>query len=258
MNEEIKLLINNFKRVSEKGYIKSISKSFGSIGLTFEKELNKKTDSLYFPDYYGIELKCTSRYSRYPLFLFTVAFDGPTFPEINRIVEKYGYPDKDYPDKNVLFTKLFCKEDIIVNDKYKFRLEVDSLQEKLYLCVFDLFDNLIEKKSFVYMQSLYNHLCIKLQTIALIHASIKKYNDEKYFRYYSICIYKLINFEKFIELLKSDELEVELISRISKSGTDKGRYRNKNLVFGIKKSKIDLLFNKIYSYNTDYKIKANS
>ena len=99
MNKETKELIKQFHSIARKRWIKSISKSFGSIGLTFEKELNKTPDSMYFPDYLGIEIKCTSRYSRYPLFLFTSAFDGPTFPEINRIIEKYGYFDKDFTDK---------------------------------------------------------------------------------------------------------------------------------------------------------------
>lgn len=108
MNKELKKLIEQFKIISEKGFIESTSKSFGSVGLTFEKQLNKNADSMFFPDYYGIELKCTSISSQYPLFLFSIAFDGPTFPEINRIVEKFGYPDKDYPEK-----KCFSKKQII-------------------------------------------------------------------------------------------------------------------------------------------------
>ena len=253
MNQDIDKLIKEFKKIAKKGWIKSINKSFGSIGTTFENELGKKADALYFPDYYGTEIKCTSRFSRYPLFLFTAAFDGPSFPEIDRIVSKYGWPDKDYPDKNVLFTKLHCKEKTIVNDKYKFRLGFGKSNDKMFLYVFDLKNKLIEKKSFIYLQTLYNHLCLKLQKLALIHASTKKMDNTNFFRYYSIDIYELIDFTRFIELLKKDELEISLISRISKSGNDAGRFRNKNLVFSIKKNKIELLFNKIYSYNIDTK-----
>ena len=65
-------------------------------------------------------------------------------------------------------------------------------------------------------------------------------------------MYNLINFETFINLLIKDGLEISLISRIEKSGTDKGRYRNKNLIFTIKKDKIEKLFNKIYTFNYDY------
>ena len=57
------------------------------------------------------------------------------------------------------------------------------------------------------------------------------------------------SFEIFIELIQQGKIKISLIARISKSGIDKGRYRNQNLVFKIKKDKINLLFNKIYEYN---------
>jgi len=252
MNDnDINKLIQEFKIIAQKGWIKSISKSFGSIGLTFEKELNKKADNMYFPDYYGIEIKCTSRFSRYPLYLFTIAFDGPTFPEINRIVEKYGYYDKKYTDKKVLYEKLNCQYKTTVNNKYQFKLEIDDKEEKLYLCVYDLNDNLTERKSFVYLNSIYNHLMLKLNKLAIVYASNKKINEEKHFRYYKINMYEIISFERFLELLKIGEIDVSLIARIEKSGVDAGRYRNKNLVFQIKKDKINKIFKEIYSYNHD-------
>ena len=86
INDDLKKLVNEFKRISNKKWIKNNYKSFGAVGNTFEKELGKNADSTYFPDYYGIEIKCTSKFSKYPLYLFTVAFDDPTFPEIERIV----------------------------------------------------------------------------------------------------------------------------------------------------------------------------
>ena len=154
MNDEVKKLVDNFKIIANKKWIKSVSRSFGCIGITFEKVLDKSSDALYFSDYYGTEIKCVSRYSRYPLFLFTVAFDGPTFPEINRIVEKYGYPDKTFPDKKVLFEKVSCNKKTLVNNQYKFKLEVDEKEDKLFLCVYDFNDVLIERESFVYLKTI--------------------------------------------------------------------------------------------------------
>ena len=87
--------------------------------------------------------------------------------------------------------------------------------------------------------------------LALIYASQRKINDEKFFRYYRIIMYQLKDFQTFMNLLINGEIDVSLISRISKSGTDKGRYRNKNLVFQIKKDKIEKLFNKTYSFTYD-------
>ena len=90
-------LITKFSTISKKGWIKATGKGWGGIGLTFEHELGKEPDSKYLPDFDNIELKCSSRYSRYPMYLFAVAFDSNE-NEIIRLANKFGYPDPDYPD----------------------------------------------------------------------------------------------------------------------------------------------------------------
>ena len=252
MDKDIKKLVEEFKRISNKGWIKSSSNSHGVVGNVFEKELGKQADALYFPDYYGIEIKCTTRYSKYPLYLFTVAFDGPTFPEINRLIDSYGWPDKDFKEKKVLFANVKCNSKSIINNKYKFRLDIDENEEKMFLCIYDLNDNLLERKSFVYIDSLYNHLCLKLKKLATIKAFKKKTDNYNSFRYYYIAIYKLISFERFIVLLQNGYINASIIARMNKSCVDVARYRNKNLVFSINKKNINLLFEKVYSYNCDY------
>lgn len=251
MNKETKKLIEEFQKITKKSWIKSVNKGFGSIGLTFEQELEKSPDSMYFPDYYGTEIKCTSRFSRYPIGLFTVAFDGPTFPEINRIIDKYGYSDRFYPDRKAIFKRLYFQQQATINNKWKFKLELDKLEEKIYLCVYTLDDKLMERKSFVYLKSIYDHLMPKLNKLAIVNASSKLFDDEKYFRYYKISIFSIISFKKFLELLTTDDIEVNLVARIQKSGKDKGVYKDKNLVFKMKKDKITKLFNLIYSYDSD-------
>lgn len=244
-------LIEKFKIIAKKRWIQSVNNDHGGVGNTFEKEIGKEKDSLYLPDYEGIELKCTTRFSKFPLYLFTVAFDGPTFPEINRLIELYGYPDKDYNDQKVLFTKLSLLEKNAVNNSYKFQLYINKEEEKLYLKVFNMQNLLIEQKSFVYLMSIYNHLVLKLSKMAVIYASKQRIDNKDYFRYYKLSIYELISFEKFISLLESGIIIVDLIARINKSGEDKGRHRNKNLVFSIKKDDLDVLFKKIYELNYD-------
>lgn len=256
MNLNINNLIKKFHSIARKKWIKgAYSKNqIGNVGLTFERELNKTPDNMYFPDYEGIEIKCTTRYSDFPLFLFSTSFDGPTYPEIDRLIEKYGYYDLDFSDKKVLFEDFNYKSTHIVNEKWFFKLEVNKEEEKLYLCVYDLNNKLIEKQSFVYLQTLYNHLMLKLNTLAIIKASKKIIENEKYFRYYEISIYNIISFEKFLELLQNQIIVVSLVGRISKSGERFGKYRNKNLEFKIKKENIEQLFNKIYYYNYDSNI----
>lgn len=250
-SNEVQMIIKQFHKIAMKKWIKSVNKGLGSIGYTFEQELDKKADSLYFPDYYGTEIKCTGRYSRYPITLFTSSFDGPTFPEINRLIEKWGYPDKEYRDRNVIFADIDCGNKTIIKSGAMFKLDVDYNEEKIYLCVFDDNGVLLERESFVYFKTLYDHLYLKLNRLALVYASKKIIDDEMYFRYYRIGIYKIKNFETFLKLLYEGKISVSLIARISKSGVDVGRYRNKNLVFKIKKNDINLLFDEIYNYNYD-------
>lgn len=251
MKEETKKFIEKFKKISNKGWIEGKSKSLGNIGLTFEHELGKKADSMFFPDYYGIEIKCSTRFSRYPLSLFSVAFDGPTFPEINRIIQKYGYYDKVFKDKKVLNTNINCVTKTILNNNYSFKLEIDKKEEKIFLCVYNLNNKLIEKKSFIYLDTIKTHLFTKFNTLAYVKASKKVLNNNEYFRYYELSLYKLKTFDTFLDLLNKGVIDVCLIARIGKSGNDIGKYKNKNLLFKIKKENIEKLFNKIYTYNHD-------
>lgn len=251
MTIEKENLIKEFKKISKKRWIKGIRKDHGSIGLTFENELNKEPDALFLPDWEGIEIKCTSNYSKYPLYLFTIAFDGPTFPEINRLIDLYGHSDKDYPDKKVLFSKLSHSKFNIVLNKYYFKLQID--EDKLFLLVYDLNYKLIEKKSFVYIKSIKDHLTTKLNDMAIINAYKKNIDNQICFRYHKITLYTLKPFEEFLELLRYGIINVELIARINKSGIDEGKYRNKNLVFSIKKENIEMLFNKEYQLDMDNK-----
>lgn len=249
IDDETKKLIEQFHVITNKKWIKSVNKGLGSIGYTFERELGKTPDSLYFPDFYGTEIKCTGCYSRYPITLFTSAFDGPTFPEINRLIDKYGYADVDYLDKKVLFANISCVSKSYVSSGYQFKLEIDDVEEKMYLCVYDMNENLIERASFIYLKTLYDHLVLKLSKLAVVYANKKVMNEEVFFWYYKLLIYKLKGFDTFILLLKNGIIKVSIIARISKSGVDVGRYRNKNLVFKIKKYDIGKLFDNIYMYD---------
>ena len=93
IEKEEKELISQFIEITKRGWIKGVNNLTNSVGLTLEKQLNKEPDSMYFPDYNGIEIKCSQRFSRYPLKLFSLSFDGPELYEMNRLLKKYGKKD---------------------------------------------------------------------------------------------------------------------------------------------------------------------
>ena len=251
MENNCKELLKKFKSISKQGWIKGINNYTNSAGLTFESLLNKKSDSLFFPDYQGIEIKTTQRFSHYPITLFSKTFDGPSLYQMNEILKKYGRTDFIYKDKKTLNCNLNCNKKTLVNGKYYFKLNISKKDKKLYLETYDIFDNFIEKNAFINFESLKTHLELKLSTLAIVYASKKNIENIPYFRYYKIIIYKLLSFDKFIELLKNDVIIVEIVGRISRSGTEIGRQRNKNLVFKISKENIDKLFKAIKIYDAD-------
>lgn len=249
MDKDFNELREKFKLIAKKKWIKSVTKGHGNIGLTFEKEIGKKIDTDYTPDYKSIEIKCTSRYSRYPISLFSIAFDGPTDNEIVRLNTLYGSYNKDFPDKKTLIRKIRCNELSLLESGYYLSLEIDK--DKLYLCVYDINKKLIEKESFIYLKTIKKHLLTKIKKLAIIKASKKQINNIEYFRYYKLNFYILKGYDIFLNLLKNGLIEISLISRISKSGLNAGRYYNKNLVFQIKKCNIKKLFDEMYYYDSD-------
>ena len=99
MNESYNNLMKEFNEISKTKWIKGINNFTNAAGLTFESLLNKEADSLFFPDYQGIEIKCTQRFSNYPITLFSSTFDGPSLYEMNRILNQYGKNDIIYRGK---------------------------------------------------------------------------------------------------------------------------------------------------------------
>ena len=257
MDKNIESLIKEFEIIADKGWIESISKSTGSIGLTFEKELKKKPDNRWIPDYKGIEIKCTKKLCSYPIGLFSLAFDGPTKHETQRIIEKYGHYDKIYKNEKVLCVNINNYKQSITNKKYIFKLDIDLKDKKIYLCVYDLSNNLVEKESYINIKTMYVHAITKLRNMAIIYGMSKIENDIKYFKYNEISIYRLGSLEKFISALKNGIISAQLTVNVGKNGTKKGKIRNKNLTFLLKKRYINEVFDKVYEYKVNCNFSTN-
>ena len=200
---------------------------------------------MFFPNYQGIEIKCTTRFSRYPISLFSKSFDDPSFFEMNRLINTYGTEDNIYKGRKILMANLKVNEKISINNNYYFELKIDKKKGKIYINIYDNNNKLIENEPYISFNSLKEHLEVKLTNLAIVYASKKEIDDKINYRYYKMCIYKLISFDKFIELLENSIIKTSIIGRISLSGNEEGRQRNKNLLLQIQKENILDLFNTI-------------
>lgn len=200
---------------------------------------------MFFPDYQGIEIKCTTRFSRYPISLFSKSFDDPSFFEMNRLINTYGTEDNIYKGRKILMANLKVNEKTSINNNYYFELKIDKKKGKIYINIYDNNNKLIENEPYISFNSLKEHLEVKLTNLAIVYASKKEIDDKINYRYYKMCIYKLISFDKFIELLENNIIKTSIIRRILLSGNEEGRQRNKNLLLQIQKENILYLFNTI-------------
>lgn len=65
---------------------------------------------------------------------------------MNRLLEKYGKQDTIYKDKKILISNLAVNKKILVNNKYYFEIKLDYCNKKLFLTIYDINKNFIEKK----------------------------------------------------------------------------------------------------------------
>ena len=140
MEDSKKQLLKKFKEIAKLKWVEAVNDGTNAVGLTFETLLHKDIDSMYFPDYYGIEIKCSQRYSRYPINLFSISFDGPNLFEMDRILKQYGKPDSKYLGKLQLQGQIYVNKYNKINNNY-FKMKLNQETKK---------GELVELKSILY------------------------------------------------------------------------------------------------------------
>ena len=249
MNNEFENVIQKFKKINKMGYIKGINNNLNnSAGLTLEKCLDKKADSMFFPDYEGIEVKCTQRFSRYNIGLFSLAFDGPELYESNYLLENYGMNDNIFKENKKLIVNLKINKKVLVYNKYYFELKINYEEQKIFIKIYDIDMNHLEDRGFIYFDSLEKRINVKLSKLALFYASKKVIDNNLFFRYYKLECYKYNNFNTFINLLEKGDVSASLMLRFSRNKETIGKNKNKNIQFSVKKESVGKLFDKIYLY----------
>lgn len=244
MNNKIKELKEKFDEISKKGYIKGIYNSLSSIGLTFENELNLKRNPNCEPDYNGIEIKTRRTYSKSAITLFTAVPDGKELHEVERLKNEYGYPYKNDRRYKALYAEAYGNKLTFGGVKYQYKLDIDRKQEKVFLCIYDKYGNLIERKvhwSFKYLE---NKIMNKLQILAIVNVWPNKINGWNYFKYYKINFYILKKFDNFLKLLEDGTIKITFKIDIYKDKENYGKTYDHGCGFDIQEKDIIKLYNK--------------
>lgn len=115
--------------------------------------------------------------SKNDITLFSCTPYGISYPEIERIRRTYGYYDYTAENKRILNAE-FCKD--IISNKYFFKMGIDNDEKKIYLSVYDINHNLIEKNNYWYFEDIKEKLEIKMKYLALFITKSKKMLKRNY------------------------------------------------------------------------------
>lgn len=247
MKKDFDDIMHLFMDISSKGYIKGINNNpYNSCGLTFEHLLNINPNSSIFPDYKDIEIKTTTRFSNFPVSLFSSTFIGYHEYESDYILNTYGTYDKVYKDRKVFNIALKYNKLVEYGEHY---FELKMLEDGIVTYVYNQDKSLIDKIGYIDFDTIRTRAEMKVKKMVLIKASKKKEENNLYYRYYQIDCYVLKDFVNFIKAIKNDDLKISISLRFDRSYNLLGKNRNKGIIFAIKKDGISSIFKLINSKN---------
>lgn len=249
MQKNITNLQKEFERIRKKGYIKGICNNLSAIGRTFESELNLPENTFSIPDYYGIEIKTRRAYSKSYITLFTAVPDGENLFEIERLKETYGYPCKKNRNYKVLYIEAFGNKLNFAGIKYQYKIDVSRSERKVYLTIFNRYNDLIERKIYWSFDYLKEKLTTKLQFLAIVNAWTNKIENWNYFKYYKLDIYKLKDFNKFIDLIEDGTIKLTIKIDIHLDEKHYGKTYDHGCGFTIEEHNLSKLYNIINRNN---------
>jgi len=231
-----------FDRIKSLGFVRSTrpNNRDGGIGNTFEDLLGVEENNLKDPDFEGFEVK-THRFlnSSY----ITLFSKSPSFPKkANSILkERYGeVRDSEFPDLKKLYASIFSHRWGLVYEKFKMKLDVNFSEKRIYLLVDD--NKNISKDVYWNFKDLSDGLN-KLENLFSVSAKSKIVDEETYFHYDSAKVFLNIDFDKFINELKSGNIQFDIRIGVHKSGPNYGKPHDHGSGFRVKKENLINLYN---------------
>lgn len=245
MKEDMKLLLKDFNRIKNMGWVKSMRKGSTGIGYTFETLLNKEENSLEIPDYGLIEIKTKNILSKQAIKLFCATPDGDELFSTKIIREKFSYPHKNNNNLLVFNGSVSSTSFSSIGNRYLFKLKVDYSNKKIILIVIDFNCNLICNNISWSFDMLKQKLERKLMYLALIEAERKFEHNNVYYNYKNINFYQLKGFETFINLIDCGIVKINFGIGTIKNGNKKGQVHDHGIKFEINEKDLTKLYNKI-------------
>ena len=241
MKKEIENLKLLFKNIKNKEFNKNLRKGTTGIGYTFESLINKNEDNQSSPDFNGIEIKTKLGYTKSPLTLFTLTPIKENDRSVKYLLENFGYSNKNLKYKSFR-TDAYLNKNNIVGNKYIIKLKINYPENKLILLILNINLEIIDDSIYWKLDDIKNRLETKLNYLAYIIGYPYNINNETYYKYTTLKIYKLKDFNNFIELLENNKIHITFNIGYFRTGKRVGEIHDRGTAFKLSIESIEELF----------------
>lgn len=247
MNEQIELLKEKFESIKNLGLIRSMRSGPTGVGYTFESLIGKAEDQSYTPDFHGIEIKTKIGYSESPITLFNLTPKAINDFNMTKLLRLCGYPDKKYKYYKSFKGDVYCAKILpIGNSGNYFNLIINDITKKVVMFIFRKDATVLNDDIYWNFYDLEERLTTKLNILAVVTAYRHVIKGITYYKYIRLELYKLKDFNTFIDLLKSSYIYITFNIDTYKTGRKKGQTHDHGTAFRIKRKNLEKLFTKIY------------
>ena len=244
--DAINELNNKFIQIKNLGFVEGVNqKSKGNAGITFEKLLGKENDNFQVADFKGIEIKVQNQYNSKILRFFSLVPSNSFGIQLKRLRNSYGTEDNIFKGIKNLQSFTSTTEKTKLQCGYKFQLELDYLEEKLYLLVFNQNNQLVEKNIYWDFDDLIKIVERKLNILAIVNFKRKISNNKIHFHYTTINYYKAKSTIVFFKLIEMGKIKINFDLGIYRSGAKIGKEHDNGIFFYLNNDDFYQLYNKI-------------
>lgn len=243
MEETLQEFKEIFENIKYKNF-EAVKRGNASVGITFEKIINKKEDHSYLPDFKGIEIKCKNFNSKSPITLLNIT------PKciIHEYASLYLLNNYGKTTNTNIFSKKFnikCSNRPKEYNNYIFKLDINKVQEKIFLNIYDNNNKLIDNSVYWNFEDIKERVLIKLNYIALIIANSNIKHGIKYYRYIKLRLYKFKSFKTFIELIENNYIYIEFYILTNTNPYDNRKFIDHGIAFRMYNTYMNKLFDEI-------------
>ena len=236
-------IIEAFRKVKAKGWIKSHRSNNTGIGKTFEDCIGVIENNAKEPDLFGFEIKSHRAESASYVTLFTKSPSNPVGANAY-LKDMFG---EYYPNKTLkkLHTSMFATKFNTYNNSYSFRLINNPEEKRIYIGVYSLGGaTLLDNTVYYTYDDINKALTCKLHNLFYVTAQRKHNPDNtESFHFDSATIYTNPSLDKFLKMLDDGYIMYDIRIGSYSSGKSFGKPHDHGSGFRIRKENIPALYN---------------